>query len=214
MEGSRKKRVTEEDMGPETLPEDVQVGVSYVEFADLPESGFAPEDLTHLVQMATTGGSEEWKQHYDCLNYIRAINKFHRQVLFTPMNDQSGKTLFSQIIAPFCAQQVENLRSNVSKCALMLVKEIFIAASTVPEPEAHMQPFIEKVLPNTLHKTVYEKQFIAKEAREACEHMAKGGGNSHPVAIDCLVAGFKESKYLPLTEQAALFLPELVKKMP
>jgi len=96
----------------------------------------------------------------------------------------------------------------------MLVKEIFMAASMVPEPEAHMQPFIEKVLPNTLHKTVYEKQFIAKEAREACEHMAKGGGNSHPVAIDCLVAGFKESKYLPLTEQAALFLPELVKKMP
>ena len=77
-----------------------------------------------------------------------------------------------------------------------------------------MQPFINAVLPHTLHKTVYEKQFIAKEAREACEYLAKGGANSHSVSIDCLLAGFKESKNLPLTEQAALFLPTLVKNMP
>ena len=87
-------------------------------------------------------------------------------------------------------------------------------ASQVQESDVNMQPFINIVLPITLHKTVYEKQFIAKEAREACDYLAKGGANSHPVAIDCLVSGFKESKNLPLTEQAALFLPELVKKMP
>ena len=32
MEGSRKKKLAVEDMGPETLPEDVQVGVSYIEW--------------------------------------------------------------------------------------------------------------------------------------------------------------------------------------
>lgn len=96
----------------------------------------------------------------------------------------------------------------------MLVKEIFLLASQFPEPDPRMQPFIKIVLPNTLHKTVYEKQFIAKEARNACENLAKGGSNSHPEAIDCLVEGFKEFKHLPLTEQAAIYLPDLVKKMP
>ena len=87
-------------------------------------------------------------------------------------------------------------------------------ASKVPDPDPRMQPYIKIVLPNTLHKTVYEKQFIAKEARTACENLAKGGSNAHPEAIDCLVEGFKEFKHLPLTEQAAIFLPELLKKMP
>jgi hypothetical protein len=96
----------------------------------------------------------------------------------------------------------------------MLVKEIFLLASHFPEPDPRMQPFIKIVLPHTLHKTVYEKQFIAKEARNACDNLAKGGSNSHPEAIECLVEGFKEFKHLPLTEQAAIYLPDLVKKMP
>jgi hypothetical protein len=96
----------------------------------------------------------------------------------------------------------------------MLVKEIFLLASQVEEPDDRMKSFIITVLPNTLHKTVYEKQFIAKEARSACENLAKGGSNSHPEAIDVLVEGFKEFKHLPLTEQAAIYLPDLVKKMP
>ena len=86
--------------------------------------------------------------------------------------------------------------------------------ANMPEPDPRMQPYIKIVLPNTLHKTVYEKQFIAKEARTACENLAKGGSNAHTEAIDCLVEGFKEFKHLPLTEQAAIFLPELLKKMP
>jgi hypothetical protein len=35
MEGSKKKAVPVEDMGPENLPEDQQVGVSYIEFEAL-----------------------------------------------------------------------------------------------------------------------------------------------------------------------------------
>lgn len=82
----------------------------------------------------------------------------------------------------------------------MLVKEVFLLASQIAEPDHRMQPYIKIVLPKTLHKTVYEKQFIAKEARSACENLAKGGSNAHPEAIDCLVEGFKDFKYLPLTE--------------
>ena len=53
----------------------------------------------------------------------------------------------------------------------------------------------------------------------ALEQLTKSGNNSSqglclPEAIDVLVEAFKETKNLPLTEQAALYLPELVKKMP
>jgi hypothetical protein len=75
----------------------------------------------------------------------------------------------TKIVAPFAEQQVENLRSNVSKCALMLVKEILMLASDQDSPDLRMRFFIKQVLPITLHKTVYEKQFIAKEARLALE---------------------------------------------
>jgi hypothetical protein len=39
MEGSKKKAVPVEDMGPENLPEDQQVGVSYIEFEALVDTG-------------------------------------------------------------------------------------------------------------------------------------------------------------------------------
>jgi hypothetical protein len=99
MEGSKKKAVPVEDMGPENLPEDQQVGVSYIEFEALVDTGVPV--LAQLIEMATTGVSEEWKQHYDCLNLIRMMNKYHRQSLFTPIAD--NETLISKIIAPFCA---------------------------------------------------------------------------------------------------------------
>jgi len=90
-----------------------------------------------------------------------------------------------------------------------------IAAELENPEHRRMQQFIKLVLPIAFHKTVYEKQFIAKEARLALEQVtAKGHGLALPEAIDVLVEGLKESKNLPLTEQAALYLPELVKRMP
>lgn len=100
MEGSKKKAVPVEDMGPEHLPEDQQVGVSYIEFEALQDMGVP--DLAQIAEMATTGGSEEWKQHYDCLNLIRAVNKYHRESLFSPA-EGDNETFMSKIIAPFCA---------------------------------------------------------------------------------------------------------------
>ena len=69
-------------------------------------------------------------------------------------------------------------------------------------------------MPATLIKTVYEKQFIAMEAKKACEFCAKGGAQALPESIDALTEGFKEVKNLPLAEQSAFFLQELVKKIP
>jgi hypothetical protein len=49
-------------------------------------------------------------------------------------------------------------------------------------------------------KTVFEKNFIAIEAKKACEQCGKGGGNALPEAIDALVEGCKQIKNLSLAE--------------
>lgn len=70
------------------------------------------------------------------------------------------------------------------------------------------------VLPAALLKTVFEKHFIASEARKALEQCAKGGANALPEAIDVLVEGCRHSKNLNLAEQASAALSELAKRMP
>lgn len=57
----------------------------------------------------------------------------------------------------------------------MLVKEFYLKGAEVPEPDSRMTHFSRIVLPITVFKTVYEKQFIAQEAKKACEFCAKGG---------------------------------------
>ena len=76
----------------------------------------------------------------------------------------------------------------------------------VSQPDPRMSHFSNIVLPVTLLKTVYEKQFIATEAKKALEFCAKGGAQALPETIDALVNGFKELKNLPLAEQSAFYL--------
>jgi hypothetical protein len=62
-------------------------------------------------------------------------------------------------------------------------------------------------------KTVFEKNFIALEAKKACETLAKGGATL-PESVDALVEGCKHVKNLSLAENASVYLAELVKHMP
>jgi len=98
---------------------------------------------------------EDWKQQYESLNVLRALNKYHRQVLLD--GGDSEDSMLAKIVAPFIAAQVNNLRSNISKCALMLVKEFFMKGAEISEPDLRMAHFSRIVLPVTLIKTVYEK---------------------------------------------------------
>lgn len=70
------------------------------------------------------------------------------------------------------------------------------------------------VLHAALIKTVFEKNFIAIEAKKACEQLGKGGANALPEAIDQLVDGSKQIKNLGLAEHSIHTLVELVKNMP
>ena len=44
---------------------------------------------------------EDWKQQYESLNVLRALNKYHRDVIFD--GGELEESLMSRVIAPFIA---------------------------------------------------------------------------------------------------------------
>ena len=78
------------------------------------------------------------------------MNKFHSDFLSTRIGE----------IAQFVKEQVENLRSNNSKNALLLTKELCSQAK-----DKEFSSFVAVVLSSVLLKTVYDKNFIAQEAK-------------------------------------------------
>jgi hypothetical protein len=177
--------------------------VSYIDFDQLevPPASLAPAELISLAV------SDDWRHHYECLNLLRALNRHRRDEL---LDFIAGGGLG----AGFIKEQIENLRSNLSKCALMFVKEVFMQGASQTEPDDRLAEFMRTALQPTLVKTVFEKHFIALEAKKATEQLVRGGANSLPEAVDALVEGAKQIKNLALAEQCASCLLELVKKMP
>ena len=129
--------------------------------------------------------------HYEGLNIIRALNKHRRDTLLGLPDEVTEETFLSKAIAPFVKEQIDNLRSNLSKCALMLIKEVFEMSGKEERPDQRLRVFIRTVLPTALIKTVFEKNFIALEAKKACEQCGKNKGNILPESVDAFVEGSK-----------------------
>ena len=85
------------------------------------------------------------------------MNKYHIEVLVNNLPD----------FAKFIKESVENLRSGISKDSLMFTTEFFSNTSTLTEEK--YQPaiisFVSITMPSVVFKTVYDKTFIAKEAK-------------------------------------------------
>lgn len=177
------------------------VGVSYIEYENLEEPTASQMDPAALLSLA---GSEDWKHHYECLNILRALNRYKRDYFLSePV----------QALTTFMREQVDSLRSNLGKCALMLVKEVFQAGTGSAEADSRLASFVRQVLPTVILKTVFEKHFIAIEAKKACEQCVLGGAQALPETVEAFVEGCKQVKNLALAEQAAAGLSELVKHM-
>jgi hypothetical protein len=58
--------------------------------------------------------SEDWKEKYGAVDDLRAVNKFCKDF-----------PSFVEIAMPMIVEGIENLRSNVSKNALVLAKELY-----------------------------------------------------------------------------------------
>ena len=87
------------------------------------------------------------------------MNKYHTEILVNNLSD----------FAKFIKESVENLRSGISKNALMFTTEFFTNSSTLAEEkyQATIISFISVAMPSIVFKTVYDKTFIAKEAKSS-----------------------------------------------
>lgn len=122
--------------------------------------------------------------------------------------------MISGVAAAFVKEHIDNLRSNLSKCALMLAKEVFEVGASASGQDTRLGKFTAAVLPHALIKTVFEKHFIAIEAKKACEQCAKGGANALSESVDAMLEGSRQIKNLALAEQASASLVLLIKAMP
>ena len=102
------------------------------------------------------GNPEEWHAQFEGLDFLRIINKYHPDTLMQHLDHFST----------FLRDSIDNLRSGISKDALMFTTEFFNNKEllTNPEYEEYIIRFIDVVMPSIVFKTVYEKSFIAKEA--------------------------------------------------
>lgn len=108
----------------------------------------------------------------------------------------------------FVKGQVDNLRSNLSKNALLFLKE-FSSHQRMSSYDT-IGPFVKVVFPQALIKTVYEKNFIVAEAKRTIELAVQN--LIMPEIIDVLVEGC-QAKNIILAEYSMGYLQEVVKKM-
>ena len=116
VEPTRKKKGAPEP-GPELPVDESQAGVSYIEFEELKGIGNDEYngDFDHVLETLYTNiGSDDWKVQYDTVNLLRVLNKHHRDLFMKSLTQ----------VTPFVRDQVDNLRSNLMKNSLMLVKEV------------------------------------------------------------------------------------------
>ena len=108
---------------------------------------------------------EEWLNQFNAIDSLRIMNKFYSYDLIENLE------LFIQ----FAKDSVENLRSNISKNALMFCTELFNNQETISEIKYREQTtkFIKVIMPSLLFKTVYDKVFISKEAKSAVANAIK-----------------------------------------
>jgi len=101
---------------------------------------------------------EEWNAQFEAIDLLRIMNKYHFDTLMENLH----------CFTKFLKDSIENLRSGISKNALMFTTEFL--GSTGNKNKEQMIKFIEEVSASILFKTVYDKLFINKEAKTSINH--------------------------------------------
>ena len=112
-----------------------------------------------------TADAEDWLSQFNAINNLRIMSKYHSDAL---MENLDSFTSFLKL-------SVDNLRSNISKNSLMFCTEFFTNSESLQNEkyQATMIIFLKTVLPSIFHRTVYDKVFIAREAKTAVSNCLK-----------------------------------------
>lgn len=152
-------------------------------------------DLEQYLKVVITSvfeDPENWTGIFDAINEMRIMNKYHVATLMKYLNK----------LTDFIKNSVDNLRSGISKNALMLTTEISLNEDAVgiksPNAEQNNEmilAYVNTVLPSVLFKTVYDKVFISREAKSTINNSLKEGKCLYREMINVLIDDGCNNKY-------------------
>ena len=99
----------------------MQKAVTYISFPDLqdfPDDHLFKTNAKEFLETdmpARVAEPEEWHRQFEALDFLRMMNKYHTDVLVNNILN----------FAKFIKESIENLRSGISKNALMFTTEFF-----------------------------------------------------------------------------------------
>ena len=130
-----------------------------VDFAEDHQFKADAQEFVNQEMIKRMADQEAWNEQFEALDWLRVINKYHREFLMENI-------VKFQI---FIKESVENLRSGIQKNSLMFATEFFKNIE-IGKNQEKLVSFVQTVLPSVLFKTVYDKVFISKEAKTAVTH--------------------------------------------
>lgn len=147
------------DSSPDNLANTPTMNSVYKKYDDLTDSFKGKENLESVIDdcLFEIEKKGDWKAYFELLEQLRVLNKYHYPTLHTKI---AGLT-------DFIIQNIESLRSNLTKEALLLLKEILPSSKQKELPKE----FISKIVPILCDKAVCEKRFINTEAKGAVKEL-------------------------------------------
>ncbi len=182
---------------------DESVVTKYLSFQELQplRDPFSQEEVKDAAgaqevwgKVVSLSQSKDWKDNFEALNLLRTYNKFDYPAL-------CGNLVS---VAPFLGESVDSLRSNMMKNSLLFLQELF----GWDRPEPQIDQMLAVVAPALVIKCGYEKQFIAKDAKNVVDLMTEHG--RHPQTVQALQEGCL-SKNTQLGDFSSEKLAKLIK---
>lgn len=178
--------------------ENNQQAVKYTSFDDLTNE-LPILDEAFLGELIKAKESTDWKLAFDYLDVLRKINKFH---------PEDFAALFPKVL-PFILSNVGNLRSNLIKNGLVLMKEVFNYNPKFLSMIAFNAPdLFSDFIPLLYEKANNDKAFLKNEAKEALKALEK----SSPLheSILKILLGLSQEKSMGIAEKAGESLNAII----
>lgn len=143
----------------------------------------------------------DWKVCFDYIDDLRKFNRYHPEEFL----------LFLQKIIPFLVFNLNNLRSNLIKNALILVKEIFEYNGSfflfIPQKDPKS---LEELIPVIYEKANNDKAFLKNEAKEAILQLEKKCPLDENVLR--IILGLTQEKNSGISEKASCSLVNIIRE--
>lgn len=150
---------TPQDHLSDISQESISSSLLYTSYENLVDLYQGEDDLDVVLDKLAqrTKTDTDWKMHFELLEHLRILNKFHYLALNAKIT----------VFPDFIIQNMDSLRSNLAKQALIFLQEVISNHKTKELP----QEFLSIMIPLILDKTTSDKGFIKAEAKRVVKEI-------------------------------------------